>query len=104
MRTDRDDHPTAFGQLVYQGLWQLLRTGRYDDCIKRSQPGPPVVPIPYAHLNILVAKRLQALGCSFSQGLNNLNRIDGIDEFCQYSSLVAGSRPDFQDFVAPLQV
>ncbi len=87
----------AGGELVNQGLRNVIWRGGDNDQVERRMFRPALIAIPESHFDVLVSQTFQTLFCLVRQGLNNLDAVNMLDDFRQHRGLVTRPSADVQD-------
>lgn len=95
-RSDWDNHAAALAQLGKKRGRNRVRGGRHDDAIVRSVLGQTSRTVAHEYGHIPVAEPDKDGGSGISQGPVALNRVDSRRQFRKQSSLITGSRSNFQ--------
>lgn len=100
---DRQDEPSAFGELFEEQGMDMRRGGRDDDPIERTVREQAAGPISSHDDEVMVSKLVQGLGSLPGQGIMPFDGIDDSGEFPQDGSLVAGPGANFEQGFVPLK-
>ena len=72
-RADGQNHSSAHGQLVDEGLRDLLGRRGDDDARERGVFRPPLVAVPGAYLHVAISKASERLPCPLGQCRDELD-------------------------------
>lgn len=102
-RADRNHHPAAGLELVQEWRRNVARRGGDQDGVVRRMRFPAVVTIADANLYVGIAHLQQPPRNVQPQGLDDLDRVDGLGQVRHHRRLVARAGADLEHLVAWLR-
>ena len=100
---DRDDEPATDGQLLLQDFRNLGRTRGDDDGVERRLVRPACRAVVMAYDDVVVAQLFEGPRRTLGELTDPFDRVDLRGNLGQHGRRVAGTGPDFEDFLSALE-